>query len=106
LRMLTRRLLEPAMRSPRPMPDITPPALTSRAPSRSTAPANCRGLAAWHKNLHFLADVRAKLRRNQARSAVFDAERFCRNLEAAYEGMWQRQGRGEPPAGFAIESRR
>jgi protein O-GlcNAc transferase len=54
----------------------------------------------------FLADIRAKLRRNQATSAVFDAERFCRHLEAAYEGMWQRQHRGEPPAGFAVAPQR
>jgi protein O-GlcNAc transferase len=51
----------------------------------------------------FLAAVRAKLGRNKAMSAVFDAERFCRHLEAAYERMWQRQRRGEPPAGFAVE---
>ena len=54
----------------------------------------------------FLAAVRAKLRCNQATSAVFDAERFCCHLEAAYEGMWQRRRRGEPPAGFAVEPQR
>jgi predicted O-linked N-acetylglucosamine transferase (SPINDLY family) len=50
--------------------------------------------------------VRAKLRRTQATSAVFDAQRFCRHLEAAYQGMWQRQRRCEPPAGFAVEPQR
>jgi protein O-GlcNAc transferase len=54
----------------------------------------------------FLAAVRAKLRRNKVTSGVFDAGRFCRHLEAAYEGMWQRQRRGEPPAGFAVAPQR
>jgi predicted O-linked N-acetylglucosamine transferase (SPINDLY family) len=54
----------------------------------------------------FLAAVREKLRRDKTPSGVFDAERFCRHLEAAYEGMWERQHRGEPPAGFAVEPQR
>ena len=34
--------------------------------------------------------------------ALFDTEKFCRNLEAGYEAMWARQTRGEPPASFSI----
>jgi protein O-GlcNAc transferase len=54
----------------------------------------------------FLAAVRAKLRRNKATSAVFDAQRFCRDLEAGYESMWRRHRRGEPPASFEIAPQR
>jgi protein O-GlcNAc transferase len=54
----------------------------------------------------FLAAIRAKLGRNRATSAVFDAQRFCRDLEAAYEIMWQRHRRGEPPASFAVAPQR
>jgi predicted O-linked N-acetylglucosamine transferase (SPINDLY family) len=54
----------------------------------------------------FLAAVRAKLKRNKATSAVFDAQRLCRGLEAAYEIMWQRHRRGEPPASFAVGPQR
>ena len=54
----------------------------------------------------FLAAARAKLKRNKATSAVFDAQRLCRGLEAAYEIMWQRHRRGEPPASFAVGPQR
>lgn len=36
-------------------------------------------------------------------SAVFDTERYCRNLERAYLGMWNRHLRGETPCSFAVE---
>lgn len=45
----------------------------------------------------FFAAIRAKLQRNKSLSAVFDAARFCRHLEVAYETMWRRHRRGEPP---------
>ena len=49
-----------------------------------------------------LASVRKKIMRNRPGSRLFDTNRFCRNLEAAYTTMWERQQRGEPPAHFAV----
>jgi predicted O-linked N-acetylglucosamine transferase (SPINDLY family) len=34
--------------------------------------------------------------------ALFDTEKFCRGLEAAYLTMWERQTRGDPPASFDV----
>jgi protein O-GlcNAc transferase len=50
-----------------------------------------------------LAMVRKKLAQHRLDYPLFDADRFCRHLEAAYEIMWQRCNRGEPPASFAVE---
>jgi predicted O-linked N-acetylglucosamine transferase (SPINDLY family) len=49
-----------------------------------------------------LAAVRAKLAANRGTSALFDAGRFARHLEAAYVTMWERAERGEPPQGFTV----
>ena len=51
---------------------------------------------------HRLAAIREKLGRNRETCPLFDTDRFCRHLESAYETMWQRSQRGEPPASFAI----
>ena len=51
-----------------------------------------------------LAAVRAKLARHRHTKPLFDTARFTRNLERAYEMMWDRSQRGLPPDGFAIES--
>lgn len=48
----------------------------------------------------------AILKRNKATSPVFDAQRFCRGLEAAYEIMWRRHRRCKPPASFAAAPQR
>ena len=50
-----------------------------------------------------LADVRARLSRNRTNCALFDTQRFCRNLESAYRTMRERCRRGEAPAGFDVE---
>ena len=50
-----------------------------------------------------LAEVRDRLSRNRADCALFDTQRFCRNLESAYRTMWERCRRGEAPAGFDVE---
>jgi predicted O-linked N-acetylglucosamine transferase (SPINDLY family) len=49
-----------------------------------------------------LAGLRARLVAGRATSALFDTDRMCRHLEAAYVTMWQRQQRGEAPAAFAV----
>ncbi len=57
----------------------------SRALDLATAPAK-------------LQELRAKLARNRLTCALFDTEKLCRHLEAAYLAMWERQRRGQPPA--------
>jgi len=51
-----------------------------------------------------LAALKARLARHRDTEPLFDTERFTRNLERAYEAMWDRTQRGLPPVGFAIES--
>lgn len=52
-----------------------------------------------------LAAFRARLEKARDTCPLFDTDRFRRHLESAYETMWQRHLRGEPPAGFAVEGR-
>ena len=49
-----------------------------------------------------LSGIRSRLAQNRARCPLFDTARYTRNLERAYEEMWARHQRGEPPAGFAV----
>jgi predicted O-linked N-acetylglucosamine transferase (SPINDLY family) len=49
-----------------------------------------------------LAAIRAKLLRNRGTEALFDTPRFTRDLEAAYQAIWEQSQRGEPPASFSI----
>jgi predicted O-linked N-acetylglucosamine transferase (SPINDLY family) len=49
-----------------------------------------------------LAALKARLAANRARAPLFDTDRFRRHIESAYETMWQRVQRGEPPASFAV----
>ncbi len=44
-----------------------------------------------------LRESKEKLARNRLREALFDTERFTRNLEAAYAAMWQILQKGEAP---------
>jgi len=53
-----------------------------------------------------LAGVRARLAAARTGCALFDTDRFRRHLEAAFEAMWERQQRGEPPAAFAVPALR
>lgn len=50
-----------------------------------------------------LADIRAKLARNRMSHPLFDSERYRRHLESAYETMWNRHQRGEPPDSFIVQ---
>jgi protein O-GlcNAc transferase len=49
-----------------------------------------------------LAAIRAKLARNRRTHPLFDTHRLRRHIETAYEMMWQRCQRGEPPRGFHV----
>jgi predicted O-linked N-acetylglucosamine transferase (SPINDLY family) len=51
-----------------------------------------------------LAALREKLRRNRDGSALFATQRFTRDIEAAYVGMWERYRRGEPPESFSASA--
>jgi len=50
-----------------------------------------------------LTSIRAKLAENRNTHALFDTERFCRHIEAAYLRMWEIFERGEPPQSFAVK---
>jgi protein O-GlcNAc transferase len=50
-----------------------------------------------------LALIRTKLAPHRVDCPLFDADRFCRHLEIAYDVMCQRRNRGAPPASFAVE---
>jgi protein O-GlcNAc transferase len=49
-----------------------------------------------------LSFFKAKLAHNRETYPLFDSKRLACQLEAAYITMWERQQRGEPPAGFAV----
>jgi protein O-GlcNAc transferase len=49
-----------------------------------------------------LAELRERLARQRDGAPLFDTERYCRQLEAAYVVMAERQRRGEPPTHFNV----
>jgi protein O-GlcNAc transferase len=49
-----------------------------------------------------LQDLRARLAENLQRTPLFDTQRFCRHLEAAYFTMSERAANGLPPAAFTV----
>jgi predicted O-linked N-acetylglucosamine transferase (SPINDLY family) len=49
-----------------------------------------------------LRSYRQRLAENRDGCALFDTERFRRNIEAAYTKMWQRAENGLPPESFAV----
>jgi predicted O-linked N-acetylglucosamine transferase (SPINDLY family) len=51
-----------------------------------------------------LIALRRKLQNNRDASALFDLPRLTRNIEAAYERMWQTCLSGQTPAAFSIEN--
>ncbi len=51
-----------------------------------------------------LEQVREKLARNWLSTTLFNTERQVRNLEAAYQMMWQRHAAGLAPASFQVDS--
>ena len=54
------------------------------------------------RNPGALAAAKGKLARDRSTQPLFDTARFTRNLEAAYQTMWERHQRGEPPTSFAV----
>jgi predicted O-linked N-acetylglucosamine transferase (SPINDLY family) len=51
-----------------------------------------------------LAALKSKLARNRLTHPLFDTDRMRRHVEAAYEAMWQRHQRRQPPAEFTVPS--
>jgi predicted O-linked N-acetylglucosamine transferase (SPINDLY family) len=49
-----------------------------------------------------LVSLKEKVVRRCQESPLFDTERFTRNIERAYEGMWARYLDGKPPATFSV----
>ncbi len=49
-----------------------------------------------------LDDLRARLRTNRTTSELFDGGQFAKNLEKAYETMWQIYASGEEPSTFRV----
>ena len=54
----------------------------------------------------YVAAVKDKLVRGRDTCPLFDTERFARNIEDAYLGMWQAYREGRPAASFAVAARR
>jgi predicted O-linked N-acetylglucosamine transferase (SPINDLY family) len=69
------------------------------APSLEAYEARALELAG---NPERLAALKAKLVRDRYAVALFDTERFTRNLESAFTTMSERCRRGEPPVTFTV----
>ena len=54
-------------------------------------------------NPAWLASVKQKLTQHRRTFPLFDTKRFTRHIEAAYQTMWERYQRGEPPRSFAVD---
>lgn len=52
-----------------------------------------------------LTSLREALAANRQTHSLFDTKRFCRNLEGAFEKMWEISQRGDAPHAFAVEER-
>jgi predicted O-linked N-acetylglucosamine transferase (SPINDLY family) len=46
--------------------------------------------------------LRERLRKNRLECSLFDTDRFCRHIEAAYTTMWEIWQRGEEPQSFIV----
>ena len=49
-----------------------------------------------------LCGIREKLEQNRLSSPLFDADQYCRHIEAAYTTMWELWQRGERPRSFSV----
>jgi hypothetical protein len=65
------------------------------------------GLVRWQQRRHddspSLETIRHKLVENKKTCPLFDVERTCRHIEAAYATMWDIYLRGESPRSFRVE---
>jgi predicted O-linked N-acetylglucosamine transferase (SPINDLY family) len=52
-----------------------------------------------------LRQVREKLAAHRASAPLFDTKRLCRNIEAAYQMMWEKHQKHEAPRGFQVGTR-
>ncbi len=50
-----------------------------------------------------LASLRQQLAQNRHAPPLFDIARFTRNLESAYQQIWERRLSGQPPTAFEVE---
>ena len=64
--------------------------------------ADYEALALRLSNTSELNAVKEKLARNRLTQPLFDTARFAKNLEAAYQHMWQMHRRGEAPRSFEV----
>jgi len=46
--------------------------------------------------------LRERLQKKRLECSLFDTDRFCRNIEAAYTTMWELWQRGERPRSFSV----
>lgn len=53
-----------------------------------------------------LAAIKARLLHNRRTAPLFDTASFTRDLESAFETMWERSQAALPPAGFAVPASR
>jgi predicted O-linked N-acetylglucosamine transferase (SPINDLY family) len=51
---------------------------------------------------HLLTQLRARLAQNRQTHPLFDTARFTRNIEAAYQQMWEIWRAGRPPTAFSV----
>jgi protein O-GlcNAc transferase len=49
-----------------------------------------------------LDQLKSHLRRVRGTAPLFDTPRYCKHLEAAYEEIWARHARGEPPSALWV----
>jgi predicted O-linked N-acetylglucosamine transferase (SPINDLY family) len=54
------------------------------------------------RNPMALASIKMKLAQNRLTMPLFNTDRYRRNLEAAFIGMWDRHRQGGPPEGFSV----
>jgi protein O-GlcNAc transferase len=50
-----------------------------------------------------LPSIGRKLDNNRLSCRLFDSDRFCRHVEAAYTTMWDIHRNGDRPRGFRVE---
>jgi predicted O-linked N-acetylglucosamine transferase (SPINDLY family) len=49
-----------------------------------------------------LDEFKERLQRNRLTYPLFNTERFCHHIEAAFVTMWQRAERGDSPVSFSV----